>query len=161
MDDWQRRIDAVWESAADRPEEETVAAVLALAVERPADDPVALYESAGAYDFAGREAEAEPLYRRALGRGLEEPERSRATIQLASTLRNLGRPAEAVELLRDLLADRPDDVLAPDARAFTALALHDLGLHAEALRASLAALTPQLGRYGRAVAAYAAELDDD
>lgn len=161
MDDWQQRIDAVWEAAAGRPEEETVAAVLALTAERPESDPAALYESAGAYDFAGREAEAEPLYRRALAAGLAEPERSRAVIQLASTLRNLDRPAEAVELLRDLLAARPDDPLAPDARAFAALALHDLGLHAEALRESLAALGPHLGRYGRAVAAYAAELDDD
>jgi tetratricopeptide (TPR) repeat protein len=161
MDDWQQRIDAVWDTAADRPEHETVAAVLAIAAERPEGDPAALYETAGAYDFAGREDEAEPLYRRALTAGLAEPERSRATVQLASTLRNLDRPAEAVQLLRDLLADRPDDPLAADARAFAALALHDLGLHAEALRESLTALAPHLGRYGRAVSAYAAELDDE
>jgi len=160
MDDWQRRIDAVWDEAATRGEEATLAAILALAAERP-DDALALYETAGAYDFAGREAEAEPLYRRALDAGLAEPERTRATIQLASTLRNLDRPEEAVELLRDLLAARPDDPLAADARAFAALALFDLGLHADALRESLTALSPHLGRYGRAVGAYAAELDDE
>jgi len=160
MGEWQRRIDAVWDDAATRGEEATLAAILALAAERP-DDALGMYETAGAYDFAGREAEAEPLYRRALDAGLAEPERTRATIQLASTLRNLDRPEEAVELLRDLLAARPDDPLAADARAFAALALFDLGLHADALRESLTALSPHLGRYGRAVGAYAAELDDD
>jgi len=160
MDEWQRRIDAVWDDAATRGEEATLAAILALAAERP-DDALGMYETAGAYDFAGREAEAEPLYRRALDAGLAEPERTRATIQLASTLRNLDRPEEAVELLRDLLAARPDDPLAADARAFAALALFDLGLHADALRESLTALSPHLGRYGRAVGAYAAELDDE
>lgn len=160
MDDWQRRIDAVWDDAATRGEDATLAAILALAAERP-DNALGMYETAGAYDFAGREAEAEPLYRRALDAGLAEPERTRATIQLASTLRNLDRPEEAVELLRDLLAARPDDPLAADARAFTALALFDLGLHADALRESLTALSPHLGRYGRAVGAYAAELDDE
>lgn len=160
MDDWQRRIDDVWDEAATRGEDATLAAILALAAERSADDPLASYESAGAYDFAGREVEAEPLYRRALDAGLAEPERTRATIQLASTLRNLDRPQEAVELLRDLLDARPDDPLATDAHAFAALALFDLGLHADALRESLTALSPHLGRYGRAVGAYAAELDD-
>ncbi|MFF2051615.1 tetratricopeptide repeat protein [Leifsonia sp. NPDC058194] len=161
MDDWQQRVDAIWDDAAERGEEATLAAILALAAERPSGDPLALSESAGAYDYAGREAEAEPLYRAALDAGLPEPERSRATIQLASTLRNLDRPEEAVELLRDLLADRPHDPLAADARAFAALALFDLGLGAEALREALAALVPHLARYGRAVSAYAAELDDE
>lgn len=161
MSDWQQRVDAVWDTATTHGEERTLAAILALATERPADDPLALYETAGAYDFAGREAEAEPFYRRALDAGLSDPERSRATVQLASTLRNLDRPQEAVELLRDLLAADPDGPLAPDARAFAALALHDLGLHAEALREALVTLAPHLGRYGRAVTAYADELDDE
>lgn len=160
MEDWQRRIDAVWDEAATRGEDATLAAILALAAERP-EDAFGMYETAGAYDFAGREAEAEPFYRRALDAGLAEPERTRATIQLASTLRTLDRPQEAVELLRDLLDARPDDPLVADAHAFAALALFDLGLHADALRESLTALSPHLGRYGRAVGAYAAELDDE
>ncbi|MFJ3392315.1 tetratricopeptide repeat protein [Leifsonia aquatica] len=160
MDDWQRRIDAVWDEAATRGEDATLAAILALAAERPVD-ALGMYETAGAYDYAGREAEAEPFYRRALDAGLAEPERTRATIQLASTLRTLDRPEEAVELLRDLLDARPGDPLAADAHAFAALALFDLGLHADALRESLTALSPHLGRYGRAVGAYAAELDDE
>jgi tetratricopeptide (TPR) repeat protein len=161
MTDWQQRVDAVWDAAPERGEEKTLAAILELAAERSPDDPLALYESAGAYDFAGREAEAEPLYRRALAGGLPAPQSSRGTIQLASTLRNLGRPADAVELLRDFLAARPDDDLVPDAHAFTALALYDLGLPAAGLREALTTLAPHLSRYGRALTAYAAELEDE
>ena len=64
-DDWQSRVDAVWadESLDDHA---VMAAIDALAAERDADDPVALFERAGARDSAGEEAEAEVLYRRAL-----------------------------------------------------------------------------------------------
>lgn len=160
MDDWQHRVDAVWAAAAERGEEATLAAIDALTAERPAGDPAALFESASARDFANREAEAEPLYRAALAAGLAEPARGQAVIQLASTLRVLGRPAEALELLRDLLQETPVHELRDAAHAFAALALFDEGLSAEALREALGALAPHLPRYGRAVTAYAAELED-
>ncbi|MEY9953759.1 tetratricopeptide repeat protein [Leifsonia sp. EB34] len=161
MDDWRQRVDAVWATAHEVGEQATVAAIDALVAERPADDPVALFEAAGARDFAGREAEAEPLYRAALANGLAEPERGQAIVQLASTLRNLGRPGDALALLRDFLAAEPDHPLADAARAFAALALFDDGLPADALRQALRALVPHLPQYGRAVEAYAAALDDD
>ncbi|WP_314148396.1 tetratricopeptide repeat protein [uncultured Leifsonia sp.] len=160
MDDWQERIDAVWHAAGERDEQETVAAIDALVAERDPGDPIALFEAAGARDFAGREAEAEPLYRAALDAGLAEPQRSQAIIQLASTLRNLDRPEEALGMLRDLLQEHPGHELAGAAHAFAALALFDSGLPAAALREALDALAQRLPRYGRAVAAYAAELED-
>ena len=160
MDDWRGRIDAVWARADQAGEEATLEAIDALVAERPADDAIALFEAAGARDFAGREAEAEPLYREALARGLAEPDRAQAIIQLASTLRNLDRPSEALALLRDFLHDEPGHELAGAARAFAALALFDDGLPAEALREALDALAPHLPRYGRAVSAYAATLED-
>jgi hypothetical protein len=126
-----------------------------------AHDPVALFEEAGEHDSAGREEEAEPLYRQALAEGLAEPYRSQAVIQLASTIRNLGRQDETLELLRDLLAEQPEHELADAAHAFAALALFDQGLHAEALREALTALARHLPRYQRSVIAYAAELEDD
>ena len=55
-DDWRDRVDAVWADADDTNEEATLAAVDALVAERPADDAEALFEAAGARDFAGREA---------------------------------------------------------------------------------------------------------
>jgi len=82
-------------------------------------------------------------------------------LETETTLRNLDRPAEALSLLRDFLADEPSHPLADAARAFAALALFDDGMPADALREALGALAPHLPRYGRAVTAYAAALDDD
>ncbi|MDR6970345.1 tetratricopeptide repeat protein [Leifsonia shinshuensis] len=161
MDDWRRRVDAVWAAADDAGEDATLAAIDALVAERPASDPEALFESASARDFAGLQADAEPFYRAALAHGLAEPYRGQAIVQLASTLRNLDRSPEALALLRDFLAAEPDHPLADAARAFAALALFDDGMAADALREALEALVPHLPRYGRAVTAYAAALDDD
>lgn len=158
MDDWTARVAAVWADAAARPEREVETAIEALVAERAADDPVAVFELAGARDYVGREAEAEPLYRRALGLGLGEPQRGQAVIQLASTVRNLGRPLEALALLRHEFADRPQHPLADAATAFAALALADTGAEREALVATLRALAPHLPAYGRAVAAYSEDL---
>jgi tetratricopeptide (TPR) repeat protein len=159
--DWRRRVDEVWATADDAGEEATLAAIDALVAEQPANDPEALFEAAGARDFAGQEVDAEPFYRAALAHGLTEPYRGQAIVQLASTLRNLDRPAESLSLLRDFLAAEPEHPLADAARAFAALALFDDGMRADALREALAALAPHLPRYARAVTAYAAALDDD
>lgn len=161
MDDWRQRVDAVWAEAEELGEQGTVDAIDSLVAERAPDDPGALFESAGARDFAGREAEAEPLYRAGLAQGLAEPERGQAIVQLASTLRNLDRADESLALLRDFLLAEPGHPLADAAKAFAALALFDGGLHADALREALDALAPHLPRYRRAVEAYAAALDDD
>lgn len=161
MDDWQARVSAVWAAADTAGEAATVEAIDALVAERPSDDALALFEAAGARDFAGRGAEAEPLYRAALANDLAEPERGQAIVQLASTLRNLDRPDESLAILRDFLLAEPEHPLADAARAFAALALFDDGLPADALREALGALAPHLPRYGRSVEAYAAALDDD
>ena len=84
------------------------------------DDAEALYLLGSAHDSAGHEAEAVAPYQRALELGLD-PERAIATrIQLASTLRNLGRSREAVALLRGVVEARPDHRAA---RMFLSLAL--------------------------------------
>ena len=103
---WNERIDAIWDASSARPDDETVSLVRALVAERPADDAAALYEHASTYDFAGDETAAEPLYREALAAGLDDYRRPWAVIQLASTLRNLGRPDEAVSRYADALAAR-------------------------------------------------------
>jgi len=158
MDDWQHRVDAVWADAGGRDEDAVVAAIDALVAERPATDAIALFEAAGARDFAGREAEAEPLYREALRAGLPEPQRAQAVIQLASTLRNLGRAAESVALLREEIGAHPEHRLSGAARTFLALALHDTGDSTEALREALHVAASTLPQYGRAVASYADDL---
>ncbi len=155
MDDWSGRVAAVYASAGSLTEQEIESAIEALVAERPADDPLALYELAGVRDYVGREAEAEPLYRRALDGGLPDADRPFAVIQLASTVRNLGRPQECLDLLRDEFAEAPQHPLADAATAFAALALADLGRDREALVATLHALTPHLPAYRRALDAYA------
>jgi tetratricopeptide (TPR) repeat protein len=160
-DEWRARVAAVWADADRLGDDQVVARIDELAAERDEGDALALFETAGARDSAGREAEAEPLYLAALEAGLPEPERSQAVIQLASTIRNLGRPEESLELLRAEFADKPDHELADAATAFAALALHELGQTTEALSATLTALAPHLPAYRRSVTAYAAALLDD
>ncbi len=150
-DDWDARVAAFWATADDERADETVAAMRALAAERPADDPRALFELACAHDFVGREAEAVPLYRAAIDGGLGPEHRPLAVIQLASSLRNVGEAEQAVALLEAM----PDDAHAPGRDAFLALALHDAGRPTEALAVALRRLAPTLPEYGRAVAAYA------
>lgn len=154
-DAWEERVAAVWANAGQRSEAEVVDAIEALAAQRPADDAAALYERASACDFVGSEADAEPLYRAALAAGLDAQRRPRAVIQLASTLRNLHRPAESVELLRDEISVGHDDGLADARTAFLALALVDLGEPTAASAEALTALARHLPEYGRAVAGYA------
>lgn len=159
MDDWQERIDNVWDDAT-LTEEEVIERIDALASERPEDDPVALFERAGARDSAGLEAEAEVLYRRALDGGLDDERRTRATIQLASTIRNLGKIDEARALLRAEYAREPRGPLHDAAAAFYALTLVSAGEAERAASIALETLAPHLPRYTRSVTGYAREIAD-
>ena len=154
--DWRYRIDAVWAQAETLGDEEVIRRIDAIADERPGDDPVALFERAGARDSAGLEAQAELLYRSAIANGLSGSAHVQAHIQLASTIRNLGRPLEAIALLEAIepQAGQLRDAVA----AFRALALVDAGDARHAASVALAALAPHLARYRVSVAAYAAEL---
>ncbi|MEO8684029.1 MAG: tetratricopeptide repeat protein [Devosia sp.] len=155
--DWQARIDALWARFDAFTPAEFLASMTALAAEGPADDPHVLFELASALDSTDHEAQAETLYRRALDHGLSGPSRRRATIQLASTLRNLSRAEEAVTLLT---AERtqPSDDLDDAVAAFLGLCLADLGREREAFSLALTALAPHLPRYNRSLRNYAAAL---
>lgn len=159
--DWEERVRQLWlrfRSGA-LTEDALIPAVDAIAAERSEDDAAALFERASARDSVGLEADADVLYRRALAAGLDADRRARATIQLASTLRNLGRLDESEALLRAHLA-LPDGqlALADEARAFLALTLADRGVAREAVGHAVLALAPHLSRYNRSAANYAAEL---
>jgi len=119
------------------------------------DDARASYERASLHDAHGEEESAIPLYRAALAGGLPAPYRTRAAIQLASSLRNVGSASAAMAVLREIAEDDP---LIDSARAFLALALYDDDKPAAALRVALQTLAPALSEYGRAVDAYAREL---
>ena len=155
---WERRIAELWASLDDREPAEFLTEMRALVGTTPLDHPAALFELASAHDSLGQEREAEPLYRAALeGGGLDSYRRRRAVIQLASTLRNLGKAGDAEELLRVERGEPPDE-LDDAVAAFLALALADAGKPREALSVALAALAPHLTRYNRSLAAYALAL---
>jgi hypothetical protein len=157
VDTWDARIDAVWGDDL-LTDDERIHRIDELARERADDDARALFERAGARDSAGREAEAEALYRRALDGGLDEEHRPQAVIQLASTLRNLGEVDEALAMLR---AERERGGPLVDAvAAFYALALVSAGHARHGAAIALEALAPHLPRYTRSVTGYARELAD-
>ena len=159
MIDWDDRLAAVWADDA-LDDRERVRLIDELAAERDDGDGRALFERAGARDSAGLEAEAEPLYRAALDAGLDDDVRTQAVIQLASTLRNLGRLDEAVDLLRAEYERDGGAPLRDAAAAFYALALVSSGDAVRGASVALTALAPHLPRYTRSVAAYASELVD-
>lgn len=154
---WNARIDQFWESADESQPELAIEAMRELVAERPDGDAEATYEWASVHDFLGREAEAVPLYRKALADGLSGDRRPQAIIQLASSLRNVGEARAAVELLEDV---ESHSVTGDAARAFLALALYDDGRPDAALQVALKALAPTLPLYRRSLSAYADQLTE-
>ncbi len=69
-----------------------------LASSAPDDPGPPLFERAAAYDSTGFPEKAVALYREALACGLTAERRRRAKIQLASSLRNLGREREELTM---------------------------------------------------------------
>jgi len=126
----------------------------------PPDDGVGPFERGGAGDSTGRSDHAVPRYRQALDLGLPGERRRRAVIQLASSLRNLGRADESVALL-EAEVGRGSDHLDDAVCGFLALALADAGREREALGLALSALAPHLPRYQRSMANYADALVEE
>ena len=155
---WDSRVAEVWASADELSDEAVLASIDSLVAERGPDDAAALFEAASVRDYLGLEAQAEPLYRDAIARGLDAARRPQAHLQLASTLRNLGRPVEAVALLEEHLAEHPADGWTAPGAAFLALALVDAGRERDAASVALVALSESLPAYANAVRRYALEL---
>jgi tetratricopeptide (TPR) repeat protein len=120
-------------------------------------DARAAYEAGSVHDSAGLEERAILFYQRALEQGLDEPLRGQLLIQTASTLRNLRRYDEGLELLDRLGAQHP---LADSGAAVRALILSSKGDLVGALTVALRTLAPHLPRYQRSMAAYAEELPE-
>ena len=155
--DWERRLSDLWASIDEHSEVEFLARVNQLADELPVDNPEGVFERACALDSTGHSDQAAPLYRKALDLGLTGLRRRRAVIQMASSLRNLGRAEESVSLLRAERAagsDELDDAVS----AFLALALVDTGQEREAIALALTALSAHMTRYRQSLARYAEDL---
>jgi tetratricopeptide (TPR) repeat protein len=152
-------IEQGWAAARREDPEPTVGYFRDLLRQHPGDAR-ALFEYAGALDYADREAEAAPVYEQAFSAGLDGEDLRRGLIQYGSTLRNLGRFDEAVSALRRADERFPGhDSIA----AFLALALTSAGQCQEAVaRLIVLALDriggEDLGHYEWALRNYAAEL---
>ena len=154
---WEQRIADLWASIDDYSEEAFLARMEEVAAELPTDNAIAAFERAASLDSTGHSDLAVPLYRQALALGLRGERRRRAVIQMASSLRNIGRAPESVALLtaeRDAGSDDLDDAV----DAFLALALVDTGREREAVSIALTALARHLIRYQRSLANYAQQL---
>ncbi|EAR25520.1 hypothetical protein A20C1_04616 [marine actinobacterium PHSC20C1] len=160
-DNWRDRVADIWSHASSMAESDVVIAIDDLVAERDHDDAEALFEAAGARDYAGLETEAEPLYRLALENGLDAALRPRAIIQLASTLRNLGQLDESIAMLEQQLHEHPDDEWTGPTAAFLALALTSRGDPTLGVSVALMAIANYLPIYQRSVRGYAAELVAD
>lgn len=157
--EWDKRMESLWAAMDQYSEDAFLQAHELLASELPADSAVASFERGGAQDSMGHPEKAIVHYRKALAQGLDPSRRRQATIQLASSLRNLGQQQEAAELLQREL-DLPADALSPAVHAFLALVLTDLGREREAVALSLGVLSTYLPRYNRSLARYAQRLKD-
>ena len=155
--DWLARVEALWARFDAMPPADFLAAMQDLVAELPAPHPRGQYELASAHDSIGNEAAAAPLYQAALASGLDTDLHRQATIQYASTLRNLGRADEGLALLIAERA-RASDELNDAITLFQSLMLSDLGRDREALADMLAALAAHLPRYRRSALNYAAAL---
>ena len=119
------------------------------------------YEVAGLHDMQGREAQAIPLYQKAIALGLSEASLRGAWLGLGSSYRGTGQYAEALAAFEQGQARFPD---ANEFRVFGAMASYNLGQHKEGMETLLAVLAettvdPALAPYRRAMALYAEDLD--
>jgi cyanophycin synthetase len=152
----EAEIQALWQLDDDAERAATAEAL----VEAHPDDARLVFELAGARDTMGDEQAAIPLYEKALADGLREPYRHRAQLQLASSLRVVGRAAEAAPIVAEVLEARPHNTAAI---MFRALVQSDLGQERQAvadlIRASLEATSDvDTQSYRRALRAYADEI---
>jgi hypothetical protein len=151
---WREKLDEAWAALATTAPEDFVRTIQGIVSDPDVPVERRAFELACAYDSTGRSDLAIVLYRDALDRGLAGYERRRATIQLASSLRNLGRSAESVEILvgePTEVGDGLDDAVV----VFRALALADGGQERVALVQVLHALADHLPRYTTSAHRYA------
>ncbi|WP_286899533.1 tetratricopeptide repeat protein [Thermocrispum sp.] len=157
--DWETELAEVWAQLDDLPPETFRRRIDELAARCPHGGGVADFERASAFDSTDCPEQAVALYQQALSAGLTGLRRRRAVIQLASSLRNVGRAEEGVRLLERELETHSDE-LDDAVRATLALALADVGRSREAVGHAVYALSRHLPRYQRSMAAYGRELID-
>jgi len=151
--DLNTRAAALFALIDDHTPDAFLAAVDELVAADP-DSADALFHRACARDSLGFSDRAVPLYEAALQRGgLTGENRRRATIQLASSLRNVGEVDRAIAMLE---AERrePSDHLDDALDCVLALTLAAAGREREGLSLVVVALAKHLPRYNLSMANY-------
>lgn len=157
---WQHDLEAAWKSLEETSPAEFLARIRGIVEAPSVPRAMRAFQLACAHDSTGRPDLAVPGYEAALAKGLDGYERRRAKIQLASSMRNLGRSAQSVEILSDEptdLGDELDDAIV----VFRSLALTDVGREREAVVALVHALADHLPRYTASAHRYADALLSD
>ena len=156
---WEKRLAELWAEIDTLDEDVFAGRMEELTGELPPGSAIGFFERAGAFDSTGHSDRAVPLYEAALAAGLTGERRRRAVIQMASSLRNLGKPEDSVRLLTAELGAQSDELDGAVA-AILALALVELGREREAVGVAVGALAKYLPRYNRSMARYAQALLD-
>jgi tetratricopeptide (TPR) repeat protein len=129
----------------------TIAFFEGLLSEHP-NNPYVLYEVGGSYDTDGQEERALVYYERALP-GLTGDTKRRCLLQYGSTLRNLGRFDESLEVFTKACQEFPES---DSLRVFKALTLNAAGRKDKALASLLLVIadrvdTAEIKRYEAAI----------
>ncbi len=95
------------------------------------------YEVASLHDMLGREAQAIPLYQKAVSLGLGEASLRGALLGLGSSYRTTGRHAEALATFDEALSRFPDAV---EFKVFRAMTCYNLGRSKEGMETLLGIL---------------------
>ena len=122
------------------------------------ENPRVLYEIGGAYDTDGQEEIAAKFYEQALAHGLEGDLLRRCYLQYGSTLRNIGRFEDSLNVFNQARQAFPDS---PSLAAFQAVSLHAADRSNDAIATLLEVLaehvdTPDIDRYTPAILGNAA-----
>jgi tetratricopeptide (TPR) repeat protein len=155
------RLAAAIEQRTAQRYDEAKALFAELYAEHP-DDAQVNYHYAWLHDAMGDERGAVPYYERAIALGLPDDDLRGALLGLGSTYRALGQYDRAVATLRRGMERFPGEGQFP---TFLAMALYNMGAHAQAMELLLKTLAttsadPGILRFQRAILFYADKLDE-
>ncbi|WP_421385247.1 tetratricopeptide repeat protein [Bacillus salacetis] len=150
---WDALVEEGWENQYD---EQKLINFFTELLRRHPESARANFELGNAYDFLGQEQRAIPLYEEAIKLGLDKEFEAYALLQLGSSLRNVGRLDEAIEILSVAEARFPG---IPTVSMFLSMALFNGNKHKEALQTLLSSMiynndTPDIKRYGKGLEYY-------
>lgn len=156
MNDLDRIVEEAWKH---RENSEIFLRMFQEVFEDYRDNAAYLFQYANALDFAAKEAEAIPLYKKAIESGLTGNMRTQAEIQLGSSFSVTGKNEDAIAILRRVMEETGD----PAALVFLCIALFRSGEVNKALKTALSFIISNnnglLPQYTMPLSQYLDEID--